>query len=328
MKALLVNNQSDEPVMEFGDYPAPEPSENELLVKVKSTALNRADLLQKKGKYPVPDGESPIMGLEMSGIVESVGKGVNKYKEGDRVFGLLGGGGYAEYCTIHEEMALSIPDFMSFEEAAAIPEVFLTAYQALMWLGELKEEETVLIHAGASGVGTAAIQLAKQLKRAQIAVTAGSKEKLDLCRSLGSLLQINYKEQDFAEKIQERFGENSVDLIIDFVGSPYWGKNINSLAMDGRLIYLSMLGGAKVEEMSLVPILRKRLTIRGSTLRNRSYAYKKQLTEEFWNSTRDLFENEKLAPVISAIIDWGDVEKAHQMMSNNKNAGKIILNGM
>jgi len=195
-------------------------------------------------------------------------------------------------------------------------------------LGELKEEETVLIHAGASGVGTAAIQLAKQLKRAQIAVTAGSKEKLDLCRSLGSSLQINYKEQDFAEKIQERFGENSVDLIIDFVGSPYWGKNINSLAMDGRLIYLSMLGGAKVEEMSLVPILRKRLTIRGSTLRNRSYAYKKQLTEEFWNSTRDLFENEKLAPVISAIIDWGDVEKAHQMMSNNKNAGKIILNGM
>jgi len=328
MKALLVNNQSDEPVMEFGDYPTPEPDENELLVKVKSTALNRADLLQKKGKYPVPDGESPIMGLEMSGIVESVGKGVNKYKEGDRVFGLLGGGGYAEYCTIHEEMALSIPDFMSFEEAAAIPEVFLTAYQALMWLGELKDEETVLIHAGASGVGTAAIQLAKHLKKSQIAVTAGSKEKLDLCRSLGSTLQVNYKEQDFAEKIKEKFGENSVDLIIDFIGSPYWDNNISSLEMDGRLVYLSMLGGAEVKEMDLVPILRKRLTIRGSTLRNRSIDYKKKLTKEFWNSTRDLFEKEKLAPVISAIIDWADVEKAHQMMSENKNAGKIILNGM
>jgi len=328
MKALLVNNQSDEPVMEFGDYPTPEPDENELLVKVKSTALNRADLLQKKGKYPVPEGESPIMGLEMSGIVESVGKGVTKFKEGDRIFGLLGGGGYAEYCTIHEEMARSIPDFMSFEEAAAIPEVFLTAYQALMWLGELKDEETVLIHAGASGVGTAAIQLAKHLKKAQIAVTAGSKEKLDLCRSLGSILQVNYKEQDFAEKIKEKFGENSVDLIIDFIGSPYWDNNISSLEMDGRLVYLSMLGGAEVKEMDLVPILRKRLTIRGSTLRNRSIDYKKKLTKEFWNSTRDLFEKEKLAPVISAIIDWVDVEKAHQMMSENKNAGKIILNGM
>jgi len=328
MKALLVNNQSDEPVMEFGDFPTPEPNENELLVKVKSTALNRADLLQKKGKYPVPDGESPIMGLEMSGTVESVGKGVKKYKEGDRVFGLLGGGGYAEYCTIHEEMALSIPDFMSFEEAAAIPEVFLTAYQALMWLGELNEEETVLIHAGASGVGTAAIQLAKHLKKAQIAVTAGSKEKLDLCRSLGATLQVNYKKQGFAEKLKEKFGKNNVDLIIDFVGSPYWKDNINSLNMDGRVIYLSMLGGAEVKEMDLIPILRKRLTIRGSTLRNRSLDYKKKLTKEFWNSTKNLFETEKLAPVISAIIDWADVEKAHQMMSKNKNAGKIILNGM
>ncbi len=328
MKALLVNNQSNEPVMEFGDYQTPEPKENELLVKVKSTALNRADLLQKKGKYPVPEGESPILGLEMSGIVESVGKGVKKFREGDRVFGLLGGGGYAEYCTIHEDLALSIHDFISFEEAAAIPEVFLTAYKALMWLGELKEGETVLIHAGASGVGTAAIQLAKHIKKAQIAVTAGSKEKLDLCRSLGSTLQINYREQDFADKIKDRFGENSIDLIIDFVGSPYWENNISSLGIDGRIVYLSMLGGAKVKQMDLVPILRKRLTIRGSTLRNRSLDYKKQLTKEFWSNTRDLFEKEKLAPVISAIFDWADVEKAHQMMSDNKNAGKIILNGM
>ncbi|MFO7800594.1 NAD(P)H-quinone oxidoreductase [Rhodohalobacter sp.] len=328
MKALLVNNQPDEPVMEFGDYPTPEPEENELLVKVKSTALNRVDLLQKRGKYPVPEGETLILGLEMSGVVESVGKDVKKFRKGDRVFGLLGGGGYAEYTTIHEDLALSIHDFISFEEAAAIPEVFLTAYQALIWLGELKEGETVLIHAGASGVGTAAIQLAKHLKNAQIAVTAGSKEKLDLCRSLGSTLHINYKEQDFAEKIKERFGENSIDLIIDFVGSPYWKNNISSLGMDGRIVYLSMLGGAEVKEMDLVPILRKRLTIRGSTLRNRSLEYKKQLTEEFWNSTKDLFEKEKLTPVISAIVDWANVEKAHKMMSENKNAGKIILNGM
>jgi tumor protein p53-inducible protein 3 len=264
----------------------------------------------------------------MSGVVESVGKGVGKFKKGDHVFGLLGGGGYAEYCTIPEEMAIQMPDFLSFEEAAAIPEVFLTAYQALIWLGELKDGETVLIHAGASGVGTAAIQLAKKLRKSQIAVTAGSKEKLNLCRSLGSALQINYKEEDFSEKVKQRFGENSVDLIIDFVGSPYWEKNISSLAMDGRLIYLSMLGGAKVEEMSLVPILRKRLTVRGSTLRKRSTEYKKQLTDEFWRNTKDHFENEELAPVISAIFDWKDVEKAHQMMNENRNAGKIVLTNM
>ena len=328
MKALLVDQSSEKPIMKMGNYSDPEPGEHELFVKIKSTALNRADLLQKKGRYPVPEGESPILGLEMSGVVESVGRSVKKFEEGDRVFGLLGGGGYAEYCTIHEDMALTIPEGLSFEEAAAIPEVFLTAYQALIWLGELKQEEAVLIHAGASGVGTAAIQLAKKLKSAQISVTAGSREKLDLCRSLGASLQVNYKEQDFAEKIRESWGESSVNLIIDFVGSPYWGKNINSLAIDGRLVYLSMLGGAKVEEMNLVPILRKRLTIRGSTLRNRSLEYKKQLTREFWNNTSELFEKEMLAPVISAIFDWRDVEKAHQMMSNNKNAGKIVLNNM
>lgn len=328
MKALLVKDQSGEPEMEMGEYSTPKPDENELLVKIKSTALNRADLLQKKGKYPVPEGESTILGLEMSGVVESVGSNVSKFSVGDHVFGLLGGGGYAEKCTIHEEMAMLMPDFMSFEEAAAIPEVFLTAYQSLIWLGELKDKETVLVHAGASGVGTAAIQLAKKLKSARIAVTAGSKEKLDLCRSLGSTLQINYKEENFAKKIEERFGENSVDLIIDFVGSPYWEKNISSLAMDGRVVYLSMLGGAKVDEMSLVPILRKRLTVRGSTLRNRPLKYKKRLTEEFWGQTKLHFENEDLTPVISAIFDWKDVEKAHQMMKENRNAGKIVLTGM
>ncbi len=328
MKALLVDQHSESPTMKLGEYPDPEPGDHELLVKIKSTALNRADLLQKKSKYPVPEGESPIMGLEMSGIVEAVGKGVRRFNEGDCVFGLLGGGGYAEYCTIHEEMAIPMPDYLSFEEAAAIPEVFLTAYQALMWLGELKEKETVLIHAGASGVGTAAIQIAKKIKKAQIAVTAGSKEKLELCRSLGSSLQVNYKEQDFSEMIRENFGKNSIDLIIDFVGSPYWEKNIDSLSMDGRLVFLSMLGGAKVKEMNLVPILRKRLTVRGSTLRNRSSEYKMKLTAEFWNNTRELFEKEQITPVISAIFDWQDVEKAHKMMSDNKNAGKIILNRM
>ncbi len=328
MKALITDHSSGTPEMVMGEHPTPEPSERELFVKICSAALNRADLLQKSGKYPPPQGESPILGLEMAGVVEKVGEGVTRYKKGDRVFGLLGGGGYAEYCTIHEELAMPVPDRFSFEEAAALPEVFLTAYQSLFWLGELKERETVLIHAGASGVGTAAIQLAGKLADARIAVTAGSREKLNLCRSLGAGLLINYKEETHSEKIREAFGSQSVDLIIDFVGSPYWENNIDVLNMDGRVIYLSMLGGAIIPEVSLVPILRKRLTIKGSTLRNRSQAYKIRLTRELFNCTRDLFESGELKPVISAIFDWKEVENAHRMMAENRNAGKIILTNM
>lgn len=328
MKALLVDKSSGTPVMRTGEYPDPEPAENELLVKIEATALNRADLLQKAGKYPPPEGESPILGLEMSGVVEKTGISVTKYKEGDYVFGLLGGGGYAEYCTIHEDLAMPKPGQLSFEEAAAIPEVFLTAYQALDWLGELNKGETLLIHAGASGVGTAAIQLAKQLKDARIAVTAGSDDKLKLCESLGADLLINYKKENHAEILQKNFGKNSVDVIIDFIGSPYWDDNIKSLNLDGRLVYLAMMGGATLNKVSLVPILKKRLMIKGSTLRNRPGHYKKKLTADFYMQTMELFEIGTLQPVIDSVYDWENIEDAHSRMKNNMNAGKIILNGM
>ncbi|MCC5913205.1 MAG: NAD(P)H-quinone oxidoreductase [Balneolaceae bacterium] len=327
MKALLVNREDDNPKMVLGEAPDPKPRGNELLVKVESTALNRADLLQKKGGYPPPEGESEILGLEMSGVVAEAGPDVTKFEPGDRVFGLLGGGGYARYCTIHEDHAIPIPEDLSYEEAAAIPEVFLTAWQALFWLGELKEGETVLIHAGASGVGTAAIQLAKKMVGARVIVTAGSEEKLELCRSLGADLAINYKKDKFDRVIADKSGSESVDLIIDFVGSPYWDMNIRSLAMDGRLVYLSMLGGAKVEEMNLVPLLRKRLTVRGSTLRNRSAEYKSDLVKEFWERCSGAFENGELKPVIHTIMDWELAEEAHQLIKQNLNAGKIVLTG-
>ncbi len=280
MKAFLVDNSDETPKMVPGEHPKPKPGHDELLVKIEATALNRADLLQKAGKYPVPEGASPILGLEMAGLVEAVGDDVEMFEPGDSVFGLLSGGGYAEYCTIPERMAMPVPENLSFEEAAAITEVFLTAYQALLWEGELWEEETVLIHAGASGVGTAAIQLAKELFNARI-ITTSSREKMDICSKLGATLAIDYKNQDFAEVIDQEFGGNAVDVIIDFVGAPYWEKNVHVLAMDGRVVYLSMLGGASVDKMSLVPVLRKRLTFRGSTLRNRTLDYKSVLTEEF-----------------------------------------------
>ncbi|MEX0906083.1 MAG: NAD(P)H-quinone oxidoreductase [Balneolaceae bacterium] len=326
MKVLLINSSSTPPKMIPGEHPKPEPAPHELLVKIEATALNRADLLQKAGKYPVPKGASPILGLEMAGIVEAAGEGVERYEPGDAVFGLLSGGGYAEYCTIHEQMAMPVPESLSFEEAAAIPEVFLTAWQALLWEGEIFEGETVLIHAGASGVGTAAIQLAKEFGARVI--TTSSKKKTELCRELGADVAIDYKNRNFADVIETETGKNAVNLVIDFIGAPYWEDNIRILAMDGRVVYLSMLGGASVEKMSLVPVLRKRLTFRGSTLRNRSDDYKTELTEEFSDAAFELIESGKIVPVIDSVYDWQDVEKAHERMKTSQNAGKIVLTGM
>ena len=328
MKALIVDNASGTPVIVPGTHDKPEPGPDELLVKVEATALNRADLLQKKGNYPVPEGASPILGLEMAGIVEENGSSSNRFEAGDHVMGLLPGGGYAEYCVIKENHAMPVPGSLSFEEAAAIPEVFLTAFQGLFWLGELFEDETVLIHAGASGVGSAAIQLASQTPGSTIAATAGTEEKLELCKKLGANIAINYKEKDFADVIEEAHGSSPVDVILDFVGAPYWHQNIRLLAMDGRLVHLGLLGGAKTENLDLGKILRKRLTIRGSTLRNRPDEYKALLTSEFSDHFLENFDDGTLRPVIDSVYDWHDAEEAHQRMSNNMNAGKIILTGM
>lgn len=328
MKAIHVIRKGLDTSLKIAETNRPEPGGHELLVKIEATALNRADLLQRAGNYPVPDGVSEILGLEMSGVVEATGEKVTKFKNGDQVFGLLAGGGYAEYCTIHQDLAMKKPESLSYEEAAAIPETFLTAYQALVWLGKISRNETVLIHAGASGVGTSAIQLARHLFDATIITTASQQHKLDACRELGADYTINYKDQDFADVITDELGSNAVDLIIDFVGAPYWQKNIDVLGMDGRMVYLSFLGGHRIENMSLVPILRKRLSIKGSTLRNRSEDYKIKLTKKFADQTLNLFRKGTIKPVIDSIFDWEKAEEAHKRMADNKNTGKIVLTGM
>ena len=328
MQAIQVINHDKQNALEIGIAPDPTLSKKSILVKIKATALNRADLLQRTGNYPPPDGASEILGLEMAGVVEKVGSKVTKWSSGDRVFGLLAGGGYAEYCTIHEDMAMEIPENLSFEEAAAIPETFLTAFQALDWLGKLKEKETVLIHAAGSGVGTSAIQLAHHVYDAQIVATAGKQHKLDTARELGADFAYNYKEQNYAEEIISEIGADSVNVVVDFIGKPYWHKNMKVLSMDGRVVYLSFLGGHKVEEMSLIPILRKRLSIMGSTLRNRSEQYKINLTKDFAGKTLSMFKTGTLFPVIDSTFDWTETETAHQRMKSNKNTGKIVLTGM
>lgn len=328
MKAIQIQNPGNNSSLFIDDAPIPEAEANEILVKTKATAINRADLLQRKGGYDPPEGASPILGLEMAGVVEKVSSEVSKWQPGDRVFGLLPGGGYAEYCTIHEDLAMSIPNNLSFEDAAGIPETFLTAFQAIDWLGKLQNQQTVLIHAAGSGVGTSAIQLAHRLYDARIIGTAGKQYKLETAEALGADFVYNYKEQNYAEGIINDIGPDSVDLVIDFIGKPYWHKNMDILAMDGRVVYLSFLGGHKLEKVSLVPILRKRLSILGSTLRNRSEQYKIDLTKDFAEKTLDLFGKGALHPVIDSTYDWSQTEQAHRRMQDNKNTGKIVLTGM
>lgn len=328
MKAIQVQNPGKNSSLAIEEVPTPTPGPNELLIKIKASALNRADLLQRTGNYPPPEDASDILGLEMAGIIEKTGNEVEQWEAGNRVFGLLAGGGYAEYCTLHEDMAMPIADNLSFDEAAAIPETFLTAFQSLDWLGQLQKQETVLIHAGGSGVGTSAIQLARHLYDAQIITTAGKQHKLEAAKKLGADFAYNYKTQNYAEEIKNNVGPESVDLIIDFIGKPYWHKNIEVLGMDGRVVYLSFLGGHKIEEPSLIPILRKRLTVMGSTLRSRSLDYKASLTKDFAEHCLPLFNKEVLSPVIDSTFNWENTEEAHQRMQDNKNTGKIILTGM
>lgn len=327
MKAVVVHNPGKNSSLAIEEVPRPQPGKGELLVKIKATALNRADLHQRSGNYPPPEGASDILGLEMAGLVEEAGLNT-RYEAGDAVYALLPGGGYAEYCVIPDRMAMPIPENLDFTEAAAIPETFLTAYQAIHWIGELKRGSTILIHAGGSGVGTSAIQLARNLFNAQVVTTAGKEHKLQTCRELGAELAINYKTQDFAQIINRELGDNAVNLVIDFIGAPYWDKNIDVLGMDGRLVYLSFLGGHTLEQVSLAPLLKKRLKLMGSTLRSRSDNYKIKLTEEFLDNTGDLIESRIIKPVIDRVFDWEDTDEAHRYMHNNRNTGKIVLTGM
>ncbi|GGE39732.1 alcohol dehydrogenase [Pullulanibacillus camelliae] len=324
MKAVLLKAFGNADQLYIGEYDKPQPKSHEILVKVQATAINRADIAQREGHYPSPKGASPLMGLELAGIVEEMGSEVTMWKKGDRVFGLLGGGGYAEYAVLPEKMAMAIPEAMDAEAAAAIPEVFLTAYQTLFWVGHLQKGERVLIHAGASGVGTAAIQLAKQAG-AEVVATAGSDEKLQACRDYGADLVINYKTSAFDQVIEETCGEAAIDVILDFIGASYWEKNMRVIAVDGRHVLISTLGGAKLDQFHLGQLMAKRVTVTGTTLRSRQLDYKERLTEEFALWALPLFKARKITPVVDRVFPIEQVKEAHTYMEANKNIGKIVL---
>lgn len=324
MKAVIIKQHGGPEQLTIGEWEKPVPGKQELIVKVHATAANRADTLQRKGFYPPPPGESPILGLEMAGQVVELGPECRQAKLGQRVCGLLAGGGHAEYVRIHEDMLIPIPDSMSYVEAAAIPEVFLTAFQALDLLGNFQAGENILIHAGASGVGTAAIQLAKEMGASDILITA-SGPKHALCYDLGANLCIDYKQEDFAEAVNKHTQGKGVSMIIDFIAAPYLDRNLRSMGMEGRMILLALMGGTKPEGLNIAPILRKRLSIIGSTLRARSLAYKIDLTQQFVEFAWPRFMEGTLKPVIDRVIPWEEIGEAHRAMEANENAGKIVL---
>jgi tumor protein p53-inducible protein 3 len=323
MRAVHVENMGADSRLTLRQVPTPSPAGNELRVRVVATAVNRADLMQRAGHYPPPTGESEILGLEMSGIVEETGRDCERFKPGDRVFSLLAGGGYAEYVVVPEALAMPVPAELDLVDAAAIPEVFMTAWNALHWHGGVCDGDTVLVHAGASGVGTAAIQLAR-LAGARVIVTA-SAGKHALCRSLGADTAIDYRTESFADRIATLTGGAGADVIIDFMGASYLDDNVRAAALDGRIVMLALMGGARDACFNLGLMFRKRLTLKASTLRNRSLAYKERLAREFEQRVLPLLVDGTLRAVIDQRYDWQDVEQAHRQMAENRTQGKLVL---
>ncbi len=311
-------------VLYIGEASTPKVKPGEVLVRVKAAALNRADLLQRRGMYPPPKGASEILGLEMAGDIVELGEGVTGLSVGDRVCSLLPGGGYAQYAVIPEGMAMKLPDTLSFEEGAAIPEAFLTAYLNLFVVGGLAPGKTVLVHAGASGVGTSAIQLIREAGATSI-ITAGSAKKIECCLSLGAKAGWNYHQGDFLPFVKEQTNGSGVDLILDFVGEPYFEQNINSLSVDGRLVIVGTMGGVDVKSLNLVYLLKNRLQILGTALRSRSVSDKIQLTQALMTFAGSHFAARRILPVIDSVFDWKDVAIAHERMESNQNTGKIVL---
>lgn len=321
MKAVTCRGVGGLEVLEITDLPEPVPRADELLVRNFATALNRADLLQRRGLYPPPPGESEILGLEFAGEVAAFGAEVEGFSVGDRVFGLIAGGGYAEFVTVQHKLAVRIPDQLSYDAAAAVPEAFYTAGDVLFSLGELKSGETVVVHAAASGVGTAAVQLACTAG-ARVVATAGTPQKLELCKQLGADVVVNYREQDFAGVTQQACG--GADVVLDLVGASHFEQNMRVLREGGRLLVIGLVSGGEVE-LNLAAVLKRRLRIVGSTMRNRTLGEKIEVTSRFLDRDLPRFVSGELKPLIDRVFPLEEVRAAHQRMEQNENAGKIVL---
>ncbi|MFN8495079.1 MAG: NAD(P)H-quinone oxidoreductase [Caldilineaceae bacterium] len=323
MKAIQVDTTQTGRPLVWQETADPTFGPDEVLVDVQTTALNRADLAQRAGHYPPPPGASDIIGLEMAGQIAEIGANVRNWKVGDRVCALLPGGGYAERVTVPQEMLMPIPSGWNYEQAGAMPEVYLTAFVNLYMEANLQPGETVLVHGGASGVGTAAIQLLKASGN-PVFVTAGSADKCAACVSLGADLAINYREEDFAEKVRSFTNGAGVDVILDMVGADYLARNLSLLKLKGRMVFIALLSGSQAP-IDLGLVQRKRLRLIGSLLRSRALAEKIEIKEKFMARFWPLLEAGQIQPVIDSVYPITQANEAQQRMAENRNIGKIVL---
>jgi putative PIG3 family NAD(P)H quinone oxidoreductase len=323
MRAIVFDQPGDPEVLHIAEVPDPVPAPGEVLLRVRATALNRADLLQRRGLYPPPPGASTILGMEAAGEIESVTDGVQQWSPGVRASALLAGGGYAEKVAVPAVQLMPVPDNIDIITAAAIPEVFLTAHDNLLTHGRLQQGETVLIHGGAGGVGTAAIQIAKRAG-ATVITTAGSAQRLLRCSRLGADHGINHREEDFVARVAEITGGRGADVILDIIGAAYLERNLHSLAHDGRLVVIGMQGGVRAE-VDLNRMLSRRLTLVGTTLRGRSVEQKAEIVRR---ATADLlpgFADGSLRPVVDRVLPLERAAEAHRAMEAGEQVGKIVL---
>jgi putative PIG3 family NAD(P)H quinone oxidoreductase len=321
MYAIQILHENSSPRLIWAETDDPILGADEVLVEIHATALNRADLSQAAGNYPPPPGASPILGLDMAGVVAAVGESVRRWQVGDRVCALLAGGGYAEKVAVHEQMLMPIPAGWDFEKAAAMPEVFLTAYVNIFMEADFQPGETVLIHGGASGVGTAAIQMVKEAGGTVI-TTAGKADKVQVCRDLGADLAINYNEDDFVAATQSFTG--GVDVILDMVGASYLARNISLLKAKGRLVFIATLGGATVE-INIGQLMGKRARLIGSVLRARPLDEKVEIIRRFRQQFWSKLEDGTMGPIIGNVYPVQEAQAAHDAMRAYENIGKIVL---
>lgn len=320
MKAIVITAYGGPDVLKIQERDKPQIDENEVLIKVKAAGINRPDIAQRKGNYPAPaDAPQDIPGLEVAGIIEEKGTNVHEWKINDKVCALISGGGYAEYVKANAGQCLPVPQGLSFVEAAGLPETVYTVWHNVFQRGKLQMGERLLIHGGSSGIGVTAIQIAKYFG-ADVIVTAGTEEKGKRCLELGADKFINYKTQDFEHELKD----HPVDVILDMVGGSYFQKNIEILKTDGRLVYINAMEGNLVS-LNIIQMMRKRITITGSTLRNRDTLFKSFLTNEIQKKVWPIFAERKFKPVISAIFTMEEANKAHELIESSHHFGKVIL---
>ncbi|WP_342226715.1 NAD(P)H-quinone oxidoreductase [Candidatus Liberibacter asiaticus] len=324
MRHVAMSGYGKSNVMFLAESPIPQPQKEEILIKVEAIGVNRPDVMQRKGLYPPPKNANPILGLEVAGKIVDLGENTTHWNIGDEVCALVNGGGYAEYCLSHQGHTLPIPKGYNAIQAASLPESFFTVWANLFQTANLRSGQTVLIHGGSSGIGTTAIQLASYLG-ATVYTTAKSEEKCLACLKLGAKHAINYLKEDFLEILQKETQGRGIDIILDMVGAEYLNQHLTLLSKEGKLIIISFLGGNIATEINLNPIISKRITITGSTLRRRTDIAKQSIRDSLQLKIWPLLNSHVIAPVIHTVLPLGKVAMAHDIMEKSEHIGKIIL---